>query len=41
MNNEIKTDNRPENLVIMTKHDHMSYHATKRNSQRRLLQNAQ
>lgn len=39
--NEIKTDNRIENLLLMTKHDHMSYHSKKRNEERRLLKNAQ
>jgi len=39
--NGIKTDNRIENLLLMTKHDHMSYHCKKRNQERRLLQNAQ
>lgn len=39
--NEIKTDNRIENLLLMTKHDHMLYHSKKRNEERRLLKNAQ
>lgn len=30
-----KTDNRIENLQLMTKHDHMSLHATQRNQERR------
>lgn len=33
--NGIKTDNRIENLQLMTKHDHMSYHAKQRNQKRR------
>lgn len=39
--NGIKTDNRAENLLLMTKQEHMSYHATKRHQERRLLKNAQ
>jgi hypothetical protein len=33
--NEIKTDNRIENLLLMTPSSHMSYHAKKRNAERR------
>lgn len=33
--NEIKSDNRKENLMLMTKSEHMSYHSTKRWNERR------
>lgn len=33
--NGIKTDNRPENLGLMTKSEHMRYHATKRHEENR------
>lgn len=35
--NEIKSDNRPENLRLMTKSEHMSYHAKIRHEKRRSL----
>lgn len=37
--NGIKTDNRIENLRLMTKHDHMSLHMTQRHQQQRMVQN--
>ena len=33
--NGVKTDNRIENLQLMTAHDHMSYHMKKRHQERR------
>lgn len=39
--NGIKTDNRVENLVLMTKQEHASLHSKKRHQERRLLKNAQ
>lgn len=39
--NGIKTDNRPENLLLMTHQEHMSYHSTLRHQQRRQLANDQ
>lgn len=33
--NEIREDNRKENLKLMTKKDHMSYHSSKRHEKRR------
>lgn len=33
--NGIKTDNRPENLELMTKSEHMSYHSTERHEKNR------
>ena len=33
--NGIKTDNRPENLLLMSKSEHMSFHSTKRHQERR------
>lgn len=34
--NGIKTDNRIDNLRLMTKHDHMSLHMTQRHNERRI-----
>lgn len=33
--NQVRDDNRPENLQLMTKHDHMSYHMKKRYEEKR------
>lgn len=33
--NEDKTDNCPENLMLMTKSEHMNYHSKKRHNERR------
>lgn len=35
--NGVKTDNRKDNLMMMTKEDHMRYHMKKRHETRRLL----